>query len=166
MHSLRLGSSRPCFFVPKQQGREKEKHNMNLNQLTIIGFLGKDAETKFLANGTPVTKFSVATQTSWKDRDGQWKERIQWHNVVAFGEGFVNMKARLTKGAHVFVQGELTTREYDRTITIQAGKKSTDHVVKQLVVECKADTVRSLDRSSASPDLNDAAEPPEMEAPA
>lgn len=139
---------------------------MNVNQLTIIGFLGKDAETKFLANGTPVTKFSVATQTSWKDKDGQWKERTQWHNVVAFGEGFANMKGRLTKGAHVFVQGELTTREYDRTITIQAGKKSTDHVVKQLVVECKADTIRTLDRSTAAPDLNDAAEPPEMEAPA
>ena len=138
---------------------------MNLNQLTIIGFLGKDAETKVLANGTPVTRFSVATQTSWKDKDGQWKERTQWHNVVAFGEGFANMQSRLVKGAHVLVQGELTTREYDRTITIAAGKKTTDHVVKQLVVECKADTIRSLDRATSNPDANDAAEPPDTEAP-
>ena len=58
------------------------------------------------------------------------------------------MAPRLTKGAHVFVQGELTTREYDRTIQVASGKKSIEHVIQQLVVELKADTVRVLDRSS------------------
>lgn len=134
---------------------------MNLNQLTIIGFVGKNAETKYLPNGTPVVKFSVATKKSWKDENDEWKEKTQWHNVVAFGKGFAPVAERLTKGAHVFVQGELNTREYDRTIKVQTGKaKASEHVIQQLVVELKADTVRVLDRSNANGELSDAAEPP------
>lgn len=64
---------------------------MNLNQLTIIGFIGRNAETKQLSNGTLVTKFSVATAKSWKDEKGAWKERTQWHNILAFGQGFTQM---------------------------------------------------------------------------
>jgi len=60
------------------------------------------------------------------------------------------MAERFVKGAHVLVQGELNTREYDRTITVPVGKKTVEHVVKQLVVELKADTIRILDRSGAS----------------
>ena len=52
---------------------------MNLNQLSIIAFLGKDAETKFLPNGTPVVKFSAATKRSWKDDNNEWQEKTQWH---------------------------------------------------------------------------------------
>ena len=95
---------------------------MNLNQLSIIGFVGKNAETKYLPNGTPVTKFSVATKKSWKDENDEWKEKTQWHNVVAFGKSFAQMADRLVKGAHVFVQGELTTREYDRTIKVPTAR--------------------------------------------
>ena len=121
---------------------------MNLNQLSIIGFLGKDAEQKSLQNGTSVVKFSVATKRSWKDTNDEWQERTQWHQVVGFGDGFAKLAERLAKGAHVFVQGELTTREYDRTIKVPNGKKVIEHQMKQLVVELKADTIRILDRSS------------------
>ena len=55
---------------------------MNLNQLSIIAFLGKDAETKSLPNGTPVVKFSAATKRSWKDDNNEWQEKTQWHQVV------------------------------------------------------------------------------------
>lgn len=89
---------------------------MNFNQHTIIGYIGKNAETKQLPNGTLVSKFSVATTRSWKDDKGEWKDKTQWHTVVAYGQSFTQVAPRLTKGAHVFVQGELTTREYDRTI--------------------------------------------------
>jgi single-strand DNA-binding protein len=56
----------------------------------------------------------------------------------------------LLKGAHVFVQGELTTREYDRTISVPGGKKSVERVIQQLAVELKADTIRILDRNANS----------------
>jgi single-strand DNA-binding protein len=153
--------------VPKQQGRKKEK-TMNLNQLTIIGFCGKQAETKYLTNGTPVLKFSVATKKSWKDENNEWQEKTQWHNVVAFGKGFEQMAPRLVKGAHVFVQGELNTREYERTIKVPNGKKSIEHVIEKLAVELNADTIRLLDRSKSKADPNgepsDAAEPPQEDA--
>ena len=129
---------------------ETEKHSMNFNQLTVIGFIGKNAETKQLPNGTPVTKFSVATTRSWKDDKGEWKDKTQWHNVVAYGQSFAQIAPRLTKGAHVFVQGELATREYDRTIQVPAGKKTIEYVIQQLAIELKADTIRLLDRTTNS----------------
>ena len=133
---------------------------MNLNQLSIIGFIGKDAETKYLPNGTPVTKFSVATKKSWKDENNEWKEKTQWHNVVAFGKGFEQLADRLVKGAHVFVQGELTTREYDRTIKVSTGKgKSIEHTIQQTIVELKADTIRMLDRAGSNGEQDDVPEP-------
>ena len=114
----------------------------------IIGFIGQNADTKQLASGTSVTKFSVATTRSWKDDKGEWKQRTQWHNVLAFGHGFAQMGSRLVKGTHVFVQGELTTREYDRTVSVPSGKKSVERVIQQLAVELKADTIRILDRNA------------------
>ncbi len=139
---------------------------MNLNQLTIMGFCGAKAETKYLPNGTPVTKFSVATKKSWKDENDEWKEKTQWHNVVAFGKGFAQLADRLFKGAHVFVQGELTTREYDRTIKVPIAKgRSVEHVIQQLVVELKADTIRTLDRSGFSSEHSNGVEPPAEEVP-
>jgi single-stranded DNA-binding protein len=62
-------------------------------------------------------------------------------------EGFEPIAERLVKGSLVFVQGELTSREYDRTIKVTVSKKSIDHVIQQLVVELKADAIRVLDRS-------------------
>jgi single-strand DNA-binding protein len=91
---------------------------MNLNQLTIIGFIGRNDDIRDLPNGTTLTKSSVATTRSWKDDKGEWKDKTQWHNVLAFGPGFAQMAPRLLKGTHVFVQGELSTRKYDRTIRI------------------------------------------------
>lgn len=130
---------------------------MNLNQFTIIGFIGRNAETKQLPSGTSVIKFSVATTRSWKDDKGERKNRTQWHNVVLFGSGFAQLTPRLVKGAQVFVQGELTTREYDRTVSVPSGKKSIEHVIQQLAVELKADMVRIPDRAGNS-DSGSAAE--------
>ena len=129
------------------------------NQITLLGYLGKDASSTN-KSGTTVTKFSVATKKSWKDQNNEWQEKSQWHQVVCFGPAFDAITSRLVKGALVFVQGQLTTHEYDRTIKVPAGgKKVIEHVVKQLVVEVKADTIRILDRSANAD--NDAAEPTE-----
>jgi len=133
------------------------------NQITILGYLGNDASSKN-ANGTTVTKFSVATKKSWKDENNEWQEKTQWHQVVFFAQNFEAITSRLVKGALVFVQGQLTTHEYDRTIKVPAGgKKIIEHVMKQLVVEIKAETIRVLDRSANTD--HEAAEPAPMEDP-
>src|SRR5215831_2986952 len=59
---------------------------MYLNQLTIIGFTGQDADFHFTSNGTPVTTLSVATKESWKDAAGDWQSHMEWHRIVAFGK--------------------------------------------------------------------------------
>src|SRR6185312_13559489 len=102
----------------------------------------------------------VATKKSWKDENDEWKEKTQWHNVAAFGKGFAQLAERLVKGAHVFVQGELTTREYDRTIKVPAGKgKSIEHTIQQTIVELKAETIRMLDRVGSNGEQDDVPEP-------
>lgn len=116
---------------------------MNFNQLTIIGFIGKNAETKQVTNGTPVIK--LLDDAFVEGRKGKWKDRTQWHNAGRFGQGFAQLTPRLVKGAHVFGQGELTTRGYDRFIMVPNGKKSIEHMIQQLAVELKADPVRLLD---------------------
>jgi single-strand DNA-binding protein len=133
------------------------------NQITLLGYLGKDATTSN-KGGTIVTKFSVATKKSWKDQNDEWQEKSQWHQIVCFGPTFEAMTSRLVKGTQVFVQGQLATHDYNRTIKVPAGgKKVIEHVVKQLVVEVKAETIRILDRSANSD--HDAAEPEPTEAP-
>jgi single-stranded DNA-binding protein len=75
------------------------------------------------------------------------------------------MASRLVKGAHIFVQGELTTREYDRTITVPNGKKSIEHVIQQLAVELKADTILILDRASTAQSGEVAEQPTDEDVP-
>jgi single-strand DNA-binding protein len=159
-HVHAFGSNQLCVFVPKHSRARKREKFMNLNQLSIIGYIGRSAQTKYLANGTAVTKFSVATRKSWKDENNEWKEKTQWHNVAAFGKGFEQLAERLVKGAHVFVQGELTTRDYDRTIKVPTGKyKTIEHTIQQTAVELKADTIRMLDCHNSNGEQDDAIEP-------
>jgi single stranded DNA-binding protein len=132
----------------------------------MIGFLGANPEVKHLPNGTPVLRFTVATKKSWKDpQTEEWKDRTQWHHVVAYGEPFVRIAARLTTGAHIFVQGEMLTRTYDKTVEIPNGPKTIRHTIKALAVELKADTIRWLDHTSSNPEASDAAEPLPEEVP-
>jgi single-strand DNA-binding protein len=129
---------------------------MDLNQISIIGYLGSDAKTSSTAGGTQVTKFSVATNKSWKDDNtGEWKSKSQWHNVVGYGDWPASLASRLIKGAHVFVQGELITREYERTVEVTAGKKNVEAKVMQLAVEIRPDRISLLDRK---PDSESASE--------
>ncbi len=133
------------------------------NQITLLGYLGKDASSTN-KSGTIVTKFSVATKKSWKDENDEWQEKSQWHQVVCFGEKYEALTSRLVKGAQVLVQGQLTTHHYDRTIKVPAGNgKVIEHVIKQLVVEVKADTIRIPDRSANTD--NEEVEPESTEAP-
>jgi len=120
---------------------------MNFNQVIIAGFIGLAPETKTLNNGKPVLKFSVATKKFWTGADGERKEKSDWHQVVAYGDGFSKLAARLASGSHVLVQGEIVTREYERIIKVPNGKKTIEHKIQQQVVEIKANIIRVLDRA-------------------
>ena len=74
-----------------------------MNQLTLIGFTGQDAEVHYTQNGTLVTTLSIATKESWKNADGSWQSRSEWHRVVLFGP-LAEYARTLTKGSLVLVQ--------------------------------------------------------------
>ena len=76
---------------------------MYLNRITLIGFIGSDAERK-AANSTKIAIFSLATKTSWKNDAGSWESRTEWHRCVAFGK-LADFAGTLTKGAHIAIEG-------------------------------------------------------------
>ncbi len=86
----------------------------SLNKVLLIGRLGGDPEVKQMANGKSVARFSLATSNTWKDKNtGERKEKTEWHRVVIFNEGLVNVVQQyVKKGAQVYIEGQLTTRKW------------------------------------------------------
>jgi single-strand DNA-binding protein len=84
-----------------------------VNKVILIGNLGKDPELRYLPSGGPVAKFSLATGSKWKDKDGQLQDRTDWHNIVAFGRTAEVCNEYLKKGSPVYVEGRIQTRSYD-----------------------------------------------------
>ena len=86
----------------------------SLNKVQLIGRLGADPEIKQMVNGKSVARLSLATSQSWKDKNsGEKKEKTEWHRIVVFNEGLVNVVQQyLKKGAQVYIEGQLTTRKW------------------------------------------------------
>ncbi len=86
----------------------------SLNKVLLIGRLGADPEIKQTQGGKGFASLSVATSENWKDKNsGEKKEKTEWHRVVIFNEGLVNVvKQYLKKGAQIYVEGQLTTNKY------------------------------------------------------
>ena len=85
-----------------------------INKVIIVGNLGQDPEVRFMPNGSAVANFTVATSETWKDKQsGEQKEKTEWHRVVVFNEGLVNViQQYLKKGAQIYVEGQMTTRKW------------------------------------------------------
>lgn len=84
----------------------------SLNQMQIIGNVGKSPELRYLASGDPVCAVSVATNEKHKDKQGNPIETTEWHRVVLFGRQAEIAAQYLAAGSQVFVQGRLRTRDY------------------------------------------------------
>jgi len=86
----------------------------SLNKVLLIGRLGADPEIKQMVNGKSVARLSIATSNTWKDKNtGEKKEKTEWHRVVIFNEGLVNVVQQyVKKGAQVYIEGQLTTRKW------------------------------------------------------
>ena len=86
----------------------------SLNKVILIGRLGADPEIKQMSNGKNVARLSIATSDTWKDKNtGEKKEKTEWHRVVIFSEGLVNVVQQyLKKGAQIYIEGQLTTRKW------------------------------------------------------
>jgi len=86
----------------------------SLNKVLLIGRLGADPDIKQMVNGKSVARLSLATSNTWKDKNtGEKKEKTEWHRVVIFNEGLVNVVQQyVKKGAQVYIEGQLTTRKW------------------------------------------------------
>ena len=145
----------------------------SLNKVLLIGRLGADPEIKQMVNGKNVARLSLATSNTWKDKNtGEKKEKTEWHRIVIFNEGLVNIVQQyVKKGAQVYVEGQLTTRKwtdeksgqdkysteivlqgYNSTFTILSGK-NTQSTTQQI----PSDTKSALPNDSTAPsnDLDD-----------
>lgn len=91
----------------------------SVNKVILIGNLGKDPEVKYTPQGTAVAKITLATNESFKDKDGQWQERTEWHNVVLWARLAEIAGEYLKKGNKVYIEGRLQTRSWDDKQTNQ-----------------------------------------------
>mgnify|MGYP001273218101 FL=1 len=117
----------------------------SLNKVFLIGRLGADPDIKQMVNGKSVARLSLATSQSWKDKNtGERKEKTEWHRVVVFNEGLINViKQYIKKGSQLYIEGQLSTRKwkdeksgqdkysteivlqgYNSTLTMLGGKNS------------------------------------------
>jgi single-strand DNA-binding protein len=111
-----------------------------VNKVFLIGRLGKDPVIKHFQNDSAIAEFSLATNESYKDKEGNWKDLTEWHNIKLPNK-FMAERAekQLKKGSQVFIEGKIRSREYDDKDGI-----------KRKIVEIVAETFRSLDKKETS----------------
>lgn len=106
-----------------------------VNRVILVGNLGRDPEVRDLENGVKVARFSVATNESYKDKNGEFQTQTEWHDVVAWRLLAERAQNYLKKGKLVYIEGKLTHRKYQ-------DKDGNDRYVTEVV----ADTIRNLSR--------------------
>ena len=87
----------------------------SLNKVMLIGRLGQDPEVRSTQDGRSLCTFSLATSENWNDKNtGEKREKTEWHRVVVFNEGLVNIiQQYVKKGSNVFIEGQLQTRKWE-----------------------------------------------------
>lgn len=113
-----------------------------LNNVQLIGHLGRDPEMRYSAAGDAICNISLATTERWKDRpSGERREKTEWHRVVSFGKLAEIMGQYLHQGSRIYVAGKLATRKY-------AGADGQD----RYITEIRASEMVMLDRASGAHD--------------
>lgn len=85
----------------------------SVNKVILLGNVGKDPEIRSTGGGTMVATFSIATSERSKDPQGNWVDRTEWHNLVAYGRVAEIIRDYVKKGSKLFVEGRLQTRNWD-----------------------------------------------------
>ena len=105
----------------------------SINKAILVGNVGKDPEVKYTPTGTPVAKFSLATNERYKDRNEEWQERVEWHNIVAW-QGLAEIVGEyVRKGSKLYIEGKLQTSSWEDK---QSGEKKyrTEIVAREIVL--------------------------------
>ena len=141
----------------------------SVNRVILLGNIGKDPEIKATQNGSKLASFSIATSKRWKDKQTQeYKDKTEWHKVVIFGEGLVDIVEKyVKKGSKIYIEGELQTRKwsdqqgndryttevilqgYNSTLTLLDNRGNTNQSI-----ENKSEDISVEDNSEKSSDSN------------
>ena len=105
----------------------------SVNKVFLLGNLGKDVEIKQTSNGNAIARFSLATTDRYKDKDGNWQDRTEWHNLVAFQRTAEIANEYLKKGSKVYIEGKLQSSSWEDKETGQK-KYKTEVIVNDLVL--------------------------------
>lgn len=118
----------------------------SVNKVILVGHLGKDPEIRTTQAGAKVASLSLATAKSWRDKaTGERKEQTQWHRIVIFNEGLAKVAEQyLKKGAKVYMEGELATRNYKDNAGIE-------RTVAEITLGAYGSALVMLDRRAGEP---------------
>ena len=124
----------------------------SLNKVTLIGNLGKDPELRYTNSGVPVATFSLATNETWKDQEGNMQERTEWHNIVAWQKLAEICGEWLKKGSKVYIEGRLQNRSWDDKNTGQ--KRYVTEIIANdmIMLDAKGSSGRTPEAPSAEPE--------------
>jgi len=103
----------------------------SVNKVTLLGRLGKDPELTYIPSGQSVAKFTMATNRSYKDKSGEWKEETDWHNIVAWGKLGEICAQYLAKGRQAYLEGQIRTRSWEDR---EGKKRTTTEIIASEVV--------------------------------
>ncbi len=123
---------------------------MSINKVILVGNVGGDPEIRSTQDGREIANFSLATSESWKDKNtGEKKDKTEWHRVVIFSQGLVNIvKSYVKKGSKLYLEGALQTRKWTDN---QGAEKFTTEIVLQNF-NSTLQILDSRDRQSGSSD--------------
>jgi single-strand DNA-binding protein len=85
----------------------------SINKVILVGNVGKDPEVKYTPNGVALAKFSMATNERFKDKSGEWQDRTEWHNVVAWQRLAEIVNEYVQQGAKLYIEGKLQTSSWE-----------------------------------------------------
>ena len=86
----------------------------DLNRVLILGNFGSDPEVRYMSSGNAVCNFTLATNRTWKGKDGQQNQEVEWHKVVAYGRTAELVGEYMRKGSRLLVEGRLKTRKWEK----------------------------------------------------
>jgi single-strand DNA-binding protein len=99
---------------------------MSVNKVILVGRLGRDPETRYTGGGQAVANFSVATDESYKDKNGERQKRTEWHKIVVWSKLAEIAQQYLKKGSLLYLEGRLQTREWQDK---EGQKRTTTEIV-------------------------------------
>ena len=101
------------YRAPTLRWKEKIMATKSVNKVILLGHLGQDPELRYTGSGTPVCSLRLATNDSYKDNEGNFVDRTEWHTVVAWARLAEICSEYLAKGSQVYIEGSLQTRTWE-----------------------------------------------------